>query len=359
MFENLANKRIMMVLPAAALLMLAGCKENEISAPAPEPVDLSQTEDLFTAPVKPNPLTTDPEAVVVRVNNEEITRGEIMELMDLAMQQIAGRVSPEQAQQFQAQIYTQIKEDLITKKLISAAVVAENIVIDDAKIAEKLEEIKGTIPEGQTIEGILEARGENLESFKETLAQDMATQELLERQTAGIAETTDEEALEFYNSNPDQFMKPELVSASHILIGFEEKDTDESKVEKKAKLEQIRQDILAGTVTFEDAAKEHSACPSSADGGALGQPFTKDSPMAPEFKVASFSQETGEVGPIVETTFGYHIIKVTDHQEEGKIEFDEVKEQLTTYLSNQKKQQAVTDFLKSLRDGATIQEIAM
>ncbi len=357
MFDNLVARGAMIALPAAALIMLAGCKENEISAPAPEAVDLSQTEDLFTAPVKPNPLANDPEAVVVRVNGEEITRGEIMEMMAVAMQQFAGRVPADQIQQLQGQLYDQIKNDLITQKLVEAAVTAAGIKVDDAKIEETLEEIKGTIPEGQTIEGILESRGQDLAAFKANLVKELATQELFENTTADIANATDEEIQEFYNSNPDQFVTPESVSARHILVKLEADDSDEIKAEKKARLEEIRSSIIAGNVTFEEAATANSDCPSSARGGDLGT-FGKGQ-MVPEFEVAAFSQEIGEVGPLIETQFGYHILKVSERQEEGTMDFETVKEQIGPYLTNQKKQQAVSEYIKSLHDSATIEEIAM
>jgi len=79
--------------------------------------------------------------------------------------------------------------------------------------------------------------------------------------------------------------------------------------------------------------------------------------MAPEFELAAFTQEKDEVGDIIETSFGYHIVKVTEQQEEGVVEFEEVKESLVKGLSGQKKQEAVNDFIKSLRDGATIEMV--
>ncbi len=355
MFDNFVNKRIMLVLPVAAALVISGCKENDAAAPMAEPVDLSQTEDLFTAPVKPNPLTTDPETVVVRVNGEDITRGEIMEMMDMAMRQFAGRVAPEQLQQMQGQIYNKIKEDLITQKLITAAITAANIVVDDAKVEETIASIKESIPEGQTLEGALEERGQTLEELRTNIKEDLAAQELIAQQTANLEDVPEAEAKEFYDANPDQFVKPESVTASHILIQFEDSDTDETKAEKKAKLEQIRENVIAGTVTFEDAAHESSDCPSSARGGDLGT-FGKGQ-MVPEFEDAAFSQEIGAVGPIIETQFGYHIVKVAERQEETTVDFEEVKDQLIQYLTNQQKQKAVSEYLAGLRDSATIEEM--
>ena len=119
MFNKLAKATFLMVLPLAAAMVFTGCDEEEITkAPAAEQVDLAQTEDLFSQPVQPNPLTTDPAAVIVRVNGEDITRGEIQKVMAAAMQQVAGQVPPQQLQQMQAQMYQRIRDDLIRKKLL-------------------------------------------------------------------------------------------------------------------------------------------------------------------------------------------------------------------------------------------------
>lgn len=356
MFNILMSKKSMMVLPVAAALMLTGCEEEEMAA-APEPatVDLTQTEDLFSAPVKPNPLTTDPAAVVVRVNGEDITRGEINEMMGMAMQRFGGQIPPEQIQAVQSQMYVQIKDELINQKLLTAAVSAENIQVDDAEVTTAIEEIRGSLPEDLTLEAALEKEGQTLDMLQEKVRNDMATRQLMESKTADTPEATEAEAKEFYDSNPDKFAAPESVTASHILITFDDTDTDETKAEKKAKLAEIRQSILAETVSFEAAATGNSDCPSSAQGGSLGT-FGKGR-MVPAFEVAAFSQEPGEIGEIIETKFGYHIIMVSDHREEGTMDFEETKDKLIDFLTNQKKQQAVLDYVASLRDSATIEEM--
>lgn len=357
MFNNLIKNKIHMVLPVAATLLIAGCDDESTSdVPAAEPVDIAQTQDLFEAPVQANPLTSDPSAVIVRVNGEDITRGEILELMGAAMQQIAGRVQPEQMPQIQAQMYQQFKNDLITKKLMDAAVAEANVAITDEEILTTIEEIRTRVPEGQSLEAALVAQGTTLDELKENIATDMATRKFLEEKTADVEAATAEEAAEYYAANPDKFQKPESVAASHILIKFDGSETDEAKAAKKAELEGIRTAIVDGTTTFEDAAQAHSSCPSSAQGGSLGT--FGSGQMVPEFEVAAFSQEIDEVGDVVETQFGYHIIKVTEHDEGGVVELVEAQPQLLEVLSNQKKQQAVADYIKTLRDSATIEELA-
>ena len=356
MLNKFAKTKVLMVLPIAVTLILTGCDEEEMTAPVAEKIDLSQTEDLFTQPVQPNPLTTDPSLVVVRVNGEEITLGEIREVMQTTLQQISGQVPPEQMQQVQSQMFGRVQEQLITQKLMTAAVAAANIEVTEEDVAKAMDEVSASVPEGQDLTTALAASGSTLEQLTENIKEQLATRKFLESKTEDILEATDTEAEEFYTANPDRFQNPEGVTASHILIKFDESDTDETKAEKKAQLEKIRTDILAETIAFADAAKTHSGCPSSAQGGSLGT-FGKGQ-MVPEFEMAAFTQETGEVGDVIETSFGYHIIQVTDKQEEGVVSLEESKESILTFLSGQKKQQAIADFIKSLRDSATIELVS-
>jgi peptidyl-prolyl cis-trans isomerase C len=356
MFKNLTKKKSFMLLPIAVALAITGCEEDEATAaPATGQVDLAQTEDLFAQPIQPNPLNSDPSAVLIRVNGEDITRGEIMEVMGAAMQQVAGQVPPQQMQQMQAQMYQNIKDQLITKKLMDAAIAAAKVEVSAEDLSKAMDEITASVPAGQDLNTALAAAGLTLEKLTANVKEQLATRKFLESKTEGIAAATEADAKEFYDSNPDRFKKPEGVSASHILIKFDEGDTDATKAEKKANLEKIRGDIIAGTITFEDAATAHSGCPSSAHGGSLGT-FGKGQ-MVPEFEVAAFTQEKDEIGDIVETSFGYHLIKVTDRQEEGVVTFDESKESIIAFLSGQKKQEAISAFIKSLRDSATIEEL--
>ncbi len=357
MSNKFSKAKVLMMVPVAAALVFTGCDDEEEVAAAPvvEQVDLTQTEDLFSKPIQSNPLTTDPGTVMVRVNGEEITRGEINELMAMAMQRIAGQVPPQQLQQMQAQMYGNIKEQLITKKLMDAALAEATVVVTDEELATAMDEVRASVPPGQELEAALAASGTTIEELTANIKEQLATRKFLESKTEGIADATEAEAKEFYDTNPDRFKKPESIAASHVLIKFDETDTDETKAVKKVRIEEIRADIISGTNTFEAAATAYSDCPSKAQGGSLGN-FGKGQ-MVPEFEVVAFTQEIDEVGDVVETQFGYHIIKVTDRQEEGVVPYEESKEQIMTFLTGQKKQEAVSAFIKSLRDSATIEVV--
>ena len=87
------------------------------------------------------------------------------------------------------------------------------------------------------------------------------------------------------------------VKASHILV------------DKKKEAKEIRKKISSGDISFSEAAKKFSNCPSGKKGGDLG--FFGKGKMVPPFEKAVFNMEEGEVSDPVRTQFGYHIIKKT------------------------------------------------
>ena len=147
---------------------------------------------------------------------------------------------------------------------------------------------------------------------------------------------TDIEAETVYNINPDNFSKPETVSAKHILVDSEDVCNE------------ILAQIQNGEKTFEDAAKESSTCPSGQQGGDLGE-FGRGQ-MVKEFEDAAFAAEIGAIVGPVQTQFGFHLIKVEAKSEAETLAFDVVKEQIKKNLLQQKQQQAYTTKIAELKE---------
>src|SRR3712207_6079874 len=145
---------------------------------------------------------------------------------------------------------------------------------------------------------------------------------------------SDEEIKEFYDNNKDLFKLKEKIEASHILV-----DT----VEEANK---VINEIKSG-LTFEEAAKKYSKCPSKSAGGSLGI-FGKGN-MVPEFEKAVFQLEKDTVSEPVKTQFGYHIIKVKEKYPETINEFDKVKNEIKTKLVQEKQKMEYIKLTELLR----------
>ncbi len=139
----------------------------------------------------------------------------------------------------------------------------------------------------------------------------------------------------YYNENKAQFVQSETVNASHILVDSEEKAND------------ILAEVNAGNVTFEDAAKQHSSCPSGKEGGSLGD-FGRGQ-MVPEFDEACFTMEVGAICGPVKTQFGYHLIRLNAKNEPSEMPFSAIKDQLKEKLMGEKQQAAYQSKINQLK----------
>ena len=150
--------------------------------------------------------------------------------------------------------------------------------------------------------------------------------QLAMREAVKNVKVTEEEAKEDYEANPNKFKQEETVQAKHILVEDEDKCTD------------ILNSIVSGEISFEEAAKQHSTCPSGQQGGDLGE--FGHGQMVKEFDEAAFAAEPGKVVGPVKTQFGYHLIKVEDKKEAGESNLEEVKDQIRAELSQKKQEEA-------------------
>ena len=169
-----------------------------------------------------------------------------------------------------------------------------------------------------------------LAQIKEDMLANFAIKKVVENITV-----TDDEVKADYDNNPDKFKTGESVEASHILVDSEDK------------AKELLDKINAGEISFEDAARENSSCPSSQNGGSLGE-FTRGQ-MVPEFDNACFSMKVGEISAPVKTQFGYHLIKLTGKKESTMLSFDEVKDSLRQQLIGEKRQNAFQSKINQLK----------
>jgi len=347
--DMMTTKRASLFIATAVLVALtAGCSKEE---PATEDIDLTQVPDLFEQPLQPNPLALTAEDVIATVEGTDITHGEIMQAVQMTMSQLSRQMPPQQLSQMYGQVYNNMIDTLVANILLEKAAETSSLAVSDAELDEEIATIKAGAPEGQSLEEALAANNIDFSEWRENLRSQMLVGKLVEEKTATITDATPAEAAAFYQEIIDSFKVPEAVAASHILIAFNEEDTDETKAEKKAKIAELKTQINAGA-SFEELATANSDCPSSQRGGDLGQ-FGRGQ-MVPEFEEAAFNMETGTVSDIVETQFGYHLIKVTDHQPDSVRPLAEVTEQLISYLTGQKKQEALVGYIEKLKEKADI-----
>lgn len=298
-------------------------------------------------PVKPVP--TELPEVLARVNGETITRSEFEDAVESVEARAGGPVPADQRDR----IFRGILDDLIGFKLLSQEAKARKVAVPDAEVDARINQIKGQFPSEDVFVQMLVERKLTLDKIKADAREDMAIGKMIEAEIAGKIAVKPEQVQEFYDSNPDQFTQGERVRASHILIGVPETADTAAKAQARTKAEQILTDVKAGK-DFAALAKQHSTDPGSAvNGGDLG--YFQAGQMVGPFNDAAFALEPGAVSEIVETQFGFHIIKVADKQAGRTVPLAEVRPQVEQYLQNQNRQQQTEAFVESLRSKGKIE----
>lgn len=147
-------------------------------------------------------------------------------------------------------------------------------------------------------------------------------------------QVSDDEAKQFYADNAEKFQGDEQRRASHILIGFGANPTPQAKEQARVKAEKVLAEVKKPGSNFEELAKKYSQDPGSAEkGGDLGM-FGRGAMVKP-FEEAVFSMSPGSVSGLVESEFGYHIIKLTEIKGTSE-SYESVKPKIHAELMYQK-----------------------
>ena len=336
---------------AAAVLAAAPLFADDAPAAA-EPAAEPAVE--APAPAKPEA----PEAEVLVDGEPAVLKSEVDEIVQAQIARMGAQFGPD-ASSYAGQIRRSVSRQLADKYLLLRAVRAEGIRPTDEDRAEFFAMATG----GETNIAAIAARAG---VPAERVAKDIEEQLLIaakfrqfEKAAPAPEDIPEEEIAEFFARGVEAQPQltnavPEQVRASHILVearkGIATPEQDAAALEK---IKKLRERALAGE-DFGALARENSDCPSGKRaGGDLG-PFGRGL-MAPEFEKASFEQPVGEIGEVVKTSFGYHIIKVTEKIPAHVPTVEDFRPQIVEAVRAQAVMKAQSEYLKSLRDAAKVE----
>jgi peptidyl-prolyl cis-trans isomerase C len=324
-----------------AVLVAPGCSQLPAQATAAAQEGSQSAAAAQPEPAKPVPAQL-PE-VLARVNGETVTRQEFQEFVANIEARAGGPVPAEQRDQ----VYRRVLDQIVGYRLLKQEAKTRNVVIPDADVDARVAEIKKQFPSEDVFVQMLVERKMTLDRLRSDARDDMAIGKLIETEISAKAAVKPEQVQDFYDKNPDQFKQQERVRASHILIAVPQNGDAAAKTTARAKAEQVLKDVKAGK-DFAALAKEHSQDPGSAvQGGDLG--FFQQGQMVGPFNDAAFGLMPGAISDLVETQFGYHIIKVAEKQAGRTIPLDEIRPQVEQFLQERNREEQTDAFVKSLR----------
>jgi peptidyl-prolyl cis-trans isomerase C len=287
--------------------------------------------------------------VVARVNGEAISRGDL----EKAVSEIEARAGQSMPVDQRDRVLRAVLDQLIGFRLLAQESVARKTIVTDADVDARIAQIRSQFPSDEVFQQQLQQRQTTLAQLRADTRASMQITLMLEAELGTSAAVTPEQVNDFYVKNPAAFQQGERVKASHILVRMQANADAAEREKALVKATGILVDVKAGK-DFAALAKQYSDDPGSgANGGDLG--YFERGQMVPPFEQAAFSLPVGQTSELVQSDFGYHIIRVTDKQPGRTQPLAEVRANIEQYLLGQNREQQTRLFVDALKSKGKVE----
>ena len=287
--------------------------------------------------------------VAAKVNSEIITLSAIEERAELLRQKYVGApISISEQDLLKDALNMIIEEKLQIQEGIKFGFVVDEYAIDAA-----VEDIKkkNNLADGQ-LQEMLKREGRTLESYKNHIRDQILVSKITQFEIGNRVKVSEKSIIKYYKKNQKEFWEEGKVRARHILFISERGSSENRRRAKLRQAKKVLSEIRKGS-DFSKLAIKYSEDVSASSGGDVG--FVKRGKMVREFEEAVFSLKPGQISDIVETEYGYHIIKVDEVLPGKTLTLKDVKNRIHKILSMQKQKQVYDDWINELKKSAFIE----
>jgi peptidyl-prolyl cis-trans isomerase C len=331
------------ILLLCALSASMGCQPT----PAPPAASTSSTPPTAASPssapaagAKAVPLELP--AIVARVNGQAISKPDFERAIKNLEKRNGGPVPADQRNQ----ILRSVLDQMIGYRLLAQEAANRKIAVTDAEIDGAVSQVRGQYPNEQAFNAAVAEQGMTAEIVRDQARTDLLVTKVLQAEVEPKLTVQDAEIGDYYAKNPDKFAGDEAVHASHILIRVPEKADAAAKTKARARAQGVLAKVKRGA-DFGKLATELSEDPiSGARAGDVG--FFTHGQMVPAFEAAAFAMQPGTISDIVESPFGFHIIKVIEKRPPRALPLEEVKGKIKEFLLQQQREQKTAVFIDQL-----------
>ena len=341
--------------PVLVLLLASACRQSAAPPPAaaadPAPATPPASADagLAQAAVPVKPVPAELPAVLARVNGETVERWELENAVRSAE---ANAGSPIPAGQ-RDEILRNLLNQLVEIRLLAQEARSRKLDPTAVEVKNQLDGIRKNFPSEDAFVQAMAADGTTVDKVQQDITRRLQISKLIDQEITPTLVVPAADVRAFYDQNLDRFKEDASVHASHILIAAPSDAGAPKREEARAKAEEILKKVRAGA-DFAQLARTESQDPGSASqGGDLG--FFGQGQMVPPFDAAAFGLKPGAISEVVETQFGFHIIKQIEQRAPRTTPFEEARARIGEFLQAQQGEAKTAEMIEQLRAKATIE----
>ena len=287
--------------------------------------------------------------VAAKVNNEIITLSSVQEKLEVLRQKYKNnRTSIDEKK-----LLKDVVEMMVAEKLQLQEGKKMGLLVEDSAVEAALKNIEKNngLEEGQ-LAVMLESEGRSLEAYKNHIRDQILVSKITRFELGRRITVSDRKILKYYQANQKDYWEEAKIKVRHILILLDKEASSDKKNESYKHINGILSEIKNGK-DFSDAAVEYSEDVSASSGGDVG--YIEKGKMVPEFEKVVYSLKEGEISNVVETEFGFHIIKVDEIRPGRTLPLNKVKDKIKNILSAENQKSAYDAWMKELRETAFIE----
>ncbi|MDR3394092.1 MAG: nitrogen fixation protein NifM [Parasulfuritortus sp.] len=222
-----------------------------------------------------------------------------------------------------------------------------DVAVPEATIAAALDEVRGRYADDDAFQNDLAGNGLSVAQYADALAREMKVDAILEKVASRSARIDEVDIDLYYQFHPDEFMRPEVRRARHILITINEDLPENGREAARKRIDDIAARLAKDPKRFEEQALKHSECPTAMNGGLLGEVVRGK--LYPELEVVLFEMGPMTISPVIESELGFHILRCDEAMPAGPVPLAQVRAKVREMLETRRRRICQNAWIKSLK----------
>jgi peptidyl-prolyl cis-trans isomerase SurA len=285
--------------------------------------------------------------IIAVVNDEIITQKELNDAVEPYLKRLEETYKGGDKENLIKQTKDAILQRLIDNLLIESEAKKRGASIKDDEVMNVLNDMltRQNIKMDDFVKK-LEREGNSLASVKNEIRGQLMRTRLMRWEVKSKIMISDQEIGEYYNQHRDDYEGKEAVRIRQILLPIPPNADKATKAKIRENAEKIQKRASSGE-SFEQLAAQYSQGPAAAQGGDMG--FIEKGGMIPELETAAFSLAPDQVSSVIQSSLGFHIIKMIDKRGAGLKPIATVREEIKAKLEDEKLEKKYDEWISALR----------
>jgi peptidyl-prolyl cis-trans isomerase SurA len=286
--------------------------------------------------------------IVVVVNNEVITQGEVDRMLAPVYQHYKSVCQGEELMTKLDEARQKIMGSLIEEKLLLGEAKKLNIEVDDKEVAARISDSQKRFGTKEAFERALAEQRMTIKDLKAKYRDQIMTRRLVDQKVGSRIIITPVEVSEYYRKHSEEFVQPEEILPRNILI----RPKEDLPPDKALELAQLVGRRLREGADFAELAKTYSDGPGASEGGLMG--YRKKGELAPEMDKVIFNLKEGETSDMIETGMGYLFFKIEARRPGRSLSLSEARSQIEEIIYSERGKEKMKGWVDGLKKNAYI-----